>query len=282
MQVWLGTGTGGALVDEVDARISVLDHGYTVGEGVFETMKLVSGRVFLWPWHLERLHQSAAILGLTPPDDAVLTDAVRACAAANAAAIDGVGRLRLTMSCSNGPLNGNGDAGVTIVCTAFPAKPAGGVATLRIADWPRNERNPLVHAKSTSYVENVLAMQRAQDSGATDALFLNTAGLVSECTTSNVFVVADGVVRTPRVTDGLLAGVTRRLVLGLGGDGLRIEEAAITRADLERADEVFLTSSLRDIQPVTRIDGNMYEVGPATAELRRRFTIAAASDEHWL
>lgn len=282
MQVWLGNGAGGGLVDEADARISVLDHGYTVAEGVFETMKLVAGRIFLWPWHLERLHQSAAILGLRLPDDALLTQAVTACAVGNGSAIPGTGRLRLTVSCSNGPLHDAGGAGLTIVCTAFPAKSAGEPASLRIAEWPRNERNPLVQAKTTSYVENVVAMQRAQAVGATDALFLNTAGLVVECTTSNIFIVVNGEVRTPRASDGLLAGVTRRFVMGLGGGDIRIEERTITHADLGRADEVFLTSSLRDIQPVARIDGTDYAVGPVTNELQRRFAAEAAQDLHWL
>ena len=101
MKVWLGTGAAGAIVDAVDAHVSVFNHGYTVAEGVFETMKTLDGRVFLLPWHLERLRQSAAVIGLPLPGDDLLTTALRSVVAANASTVPGIGRLRLTVTCSN-------------------------------------------------------------------------------------------------------------------------------------------------------------------------------------
>lgn len=282
MKAWVGNGTGGALVDASDAHVSVFDHGYTVAEGVFETMKLVDGRIFLWPWHLERMHHSASVIGLRLPGDDLLTRAVCAVADANASSFAGVGRLRLTVTCSNGDVHGDGGVGATVVGTVFPAKQPAATAQLRTVGWPRNEHNPLVSAKSTSYAENVLALQRAQSSGATEALFFNTQGLLTEGSASNVFIVCDGVVLTPRVADGLLAGVTRRFAMTLGTTDIRIEEAAVSRDQFDSADEVFLTSSLRDIQAVDRVDDREYRVGPVTEELRKRFADAAAADWCWL
>ena len=275
MKVWVGSGESGQLVDESQATVSVFDHGYTVGEGLFETMKVVDGRVFLWTWHYARMRAAASVIGMALPSEAALTRAVSAVAAGNTVA--GTGRLRLTVTC------GNTDAAdTTVVCTLTNANAPDPTAQLRTMEWPRNERSPLVGVKSTSYQENVLALQCAQQAGASEAIFFNSQGNLSEGSVSNVFIVRDGVVVTPRRVDGLLPGVTRRFVMTLGGTDLDIVEAAIDRSALEAADEVFVTSSLRDIQPAVRIDDRAYGVGPVTSELRRRFADAAAADWCWL
>lgn len=275
MKAWLGTGDSGSLVDEAVATVSVFDHGYTVGEGLFETMKVVDGRVFLWPWHLERMQASATVIGMMLPSADTLTRAVSAVVSANR--LDGIGRLRLTVTCGN-----TADAATTVVCTLMNAKQPDQTARIRTMQWPRNERSPLVGLKSTSYQENVLALQRAQRAGCSEALFFNSQGNLSEGSVSNVFVVREGVVVTPRLADGLLPGVTRRLVMTLGDSDLEISETAIDRSAIETADEVFITSSLRDIQPVDRIDDRVYRVGPISIELQRRFAEAAAADWCWL
>lgn len=281
MKVWVGRGTDGALVDNAEARISVFDHGFTVADGIFETVKVVDGKVFLWPWHLERLQHSASLLGLSLPDAAHLTSVVGLVARENVP--NGTYRLRLTITGGDGPLGSDRTGALaSVVCAAAPTKAWPATAHVRIAGWPRNDASPLVHAKTTSYAENVLALEQAHKAGASEALFFNTKGLLTEGTGSNVFIVRDGLVRTPRLADGLLAGITRRFVLQLAASDMSIEEAAISRSDLAAADEVFLTSSTRDIQAIDHIDDDAYAVGPVTVELQRRFSAAAAADWCWL
>lgn len=279
MTVWVGKGGTGALVPATDATISVFDHGFTVADGIFETMKVVDGRVFLWPWHLERLHVSANILGLQLPPDEHLTEVVLEVARANPQA----GRLRLTITAGDGPLGSDRSGSVvSVVAAASLSKPWPATAQLAVASWPRNERSPLVAAKTTSYAEQVLALEHAHRAHASEAIFFNTAGHLTEGTGSNIFIVRDGVVMTPPMSDGLLAGITRRFVISLADAAIRISEASISVPDLDAADEVFISSSTRDIQPVDRIGARSYDVGPVTGALQRRFQAEAARSAHWL
>lgn len=279
MTVWVGKGEQGSLRAATAATVSVFDHGFTVADGVFETMKVADSRVFLWPWHLERLHVSAALLGLSLPTDTHLTDVLRQVARANPDA----GRLRLTITAGDGPLGSDRSGSpVSVVAAASPSKPWPRTAQLAVATWPRNERSPLVAAKTTSYAENVLALERAHQHGASEAIFFNTSGDLTEGTGSNIFVVRDGHVVTPPTADGLLAGITRRFVFDLADAEISIQEGSISRDELFDADEVFICSSTRDIQPVDRIESQGYVVGPITLELQRRFHDAAARPEHWL
>jgi len=272
----------GGLVDEDRATVSVFDHGFTVGDGLFETMKAVDGRLFLWPWHLDRLHVSANHMRIALPEDDLLTDIVKGVAREAADAIAGPARVRLTISAGLGPLGSSRlTTPPTVVCAASPVPVRAGDARVHLASWPRNERSPLAGVKSTSYAENVLALAEAEAAGAGEALFLNTQGDLCEGTGSNVFVVIDGAVYTPPTSAGLLAGVTRRFVLGLGDDALRVGERSITKEQFLAADEVFITSTLQDVRGVAEIDGRALSVGQATGELQRRFARAAAEDWCW-
>ena len=275
MKAWLGSGEAGALLELSDARVSVLDRGFTVGEGLFETMKLVQGRVFLWPWHLERLQQAAQLLRLPIPEGNLLTDVVQQVAVANGAAIGSLGRLRLTVTA--GPDQG----AATVSCVALVEKPPFGAAALTLVGWPRNERSPLVAVKSTSYAENLLALQAARAGGAAEAVFFNTRDELAEGATSNLFIVEDGVVVTPPTSAGLLPGVTRRFVLGLAAADLSMVEEPISRARLAAADEVFLTSSLQDVRAVAGVDERSYAPGPMTALVQDRFGEAATASWCW-
>lgn len=282
MLVWVGTGDHGGLIEESEARISVFDHGFTVGDGLFETMKVVAGRVFLWPWHLERLHTSANHMRIALPEDDLLTSIVTGVARESAGALEGSARVRLTISAGLGPL---GSARLrsepTVVCAASPVPTRSGDARVHVASWPRNERSPLAGVKSTSYAENVLALVEAQSCGAGESLFLNTAGELCEGTASNVFVVRSGVALTPPVEAGLLPGVTRRFVLGLGDDALVVRQQAISEVEFRSADEIFITSTFQDVRGVCAIDDRELPVGPVTRELQRRFAATAAHASHW-
>lgn len=282
MSIWITDGTRNGLVPDADGHVSVLDHGFTVADGVFETMKTVNGCVFAWDLHLQRLHTSANLLGIELPADELLTRAVIATARDNAERSGQLGRLRITVTSGIGPLGSErGDTAPTVVVAAAPMGQWPAAADVVFADSPRNERSPLVHAKSTSYAENVRALRLAHQRDAGEALFLNTHGVVTEGTGSNVFIVSSGEVVTPPLVDGLLPGITRALVLSLASEQLPISEATITRADLENADEVFLTSSTRDIQAVRRIEDRAYPRHDVTTVLAGRLRTLAADPSLW-
>jgi branched-chain amino acid aminotransferase len=282
MRVWIGSGASGELVPTESAQISAFDHGFTVGDGIFETMKAVNGRLFLWPWHLERLRASAAAMRIELPNQAHLTNIVRRVANESAVELSGQARVRLTISAGLGPLgSARLDMPPTIVCAASAMPVRSGDARLHVASWPRNERSPLSGVKSTSYADNVLALAEASARGAGEAIFFNTRSELCEGTGSNVFLVCDGVALTPPTSAGLLAGVTRRFVLSLGEAADRVVERSLSIEHLAAADEVFITSTFQDVRGVSDIDGRRLEIGPVTRALQLRFAAAASAEWCW-
>ncbi|MEW2388104.1 aminodeoxychorismate lyase [Streptomyces venezuelae] len=270
MKIWLN----GGLQDLDDARVSVLDHGLTVGDGIFETVKSVEGRPFALTRHLARLAQSARGLGLPEPD---LDEVRHACAAVLDANPLPLGRLRITYTGGLSPLGSDrGDQGTTLVVALGEAKRRPDTTAVITVPWTRNERGALTGLKTTSYAENVVALARAHEHGATEALFANTVGQLCEGTGSNVFVVLDGEIHTPPVASGCLAGITRALAVEWTG----ARETDLPLDVLNRADEVFLTSTLRDVQSVHRVDERELPAapGPVTAKAMRIFDERAADD----
>ncbi|WP_128803583.1 MULTISPECIES: aminodeoxychorismate lyase [unclassified Streptomyces] len=270
MKIWLD----GGLQDTESACVSVFDHGLTVGDGIFETVKAVQGRPFALTRHLDRLTRSARGLGLPDPD---LDEVRRACAAVLEANPMPYGRLRITYTGGHGPLGSDrGEHGPTLVVALGEATRRPDSTAVITVPWTRNERGALTGLKTTSYAENVVALARAHQHGASEALFANTVGQLCEGTGSNVFVVLDGEIHTPPVASGCLAGITRALVVEWNG----AKETDLPLDVLERADEVFLTSSLRDIQAVHRVDGRELPgtPGPVTAKAVRVFDERSAAD----
>ncbi|MEV0255987.1 aminodeoxychorismate lyase [Streptomyces sp. NPDC050732] len=270
MKIWLN----GGLQDLDDARVSVLDHGLTVGDGIFETVKSVEGRPFALTRHLARLAKSARGLGLPEPD---LDEVRRACAAVLAANPLPLGRLRITYTGGLSPLGSDrGDQGTTLVVALGEAQRRPDTTAVVTVPWTRNERGALTGLKTTSYAENVVALARAREQGASEALFANTVGQLCEGTGSNVFVVLDGEIHTPPVASGCLAGITRELAVEWTG----AHETDLPLDVLDRADEVFLTSTLRDVQAVHRVDGRQIPTapGPVTTKAMRIFDERAADD----
>ncbi|HZG03109.1 MAG TPA: aminodeoxychorismate lyase [Streptomyces sp.] len=263
----------GKLRDADGARVSVLDHGLTVGDGVFETVKTVDGRPFALTRHLDRLALSARGLGLPEPD---LEEVRRACAAVVEANPMPLGRLRITYTGGLSPLGSDrGDAPPTLVVALGGASRRPDTTAVVTVPWTRNERGALTGLKTTSYAENVVALARAHRHGASEALFGNTVGLLCEGTGSNVFVVLDGELHTPPLASGCLAGITRALVMEWVG----AKETDLPLDVLTRAEEVFLTSSLRDVQAVHRVDDRELPApGPVTAEAMRVFAERSAAD----
>ncbi|MEV5677534.1 MULTISPECIES: aminotransferase class IV [unclassified Streptomyces] len=270
MRIWVN----GGLRDADDARLSVLDHGLTVGDGVFETVRTTHGRPFALTRHLDRLTRSARGLGLPDPD---LDEVRRAASAVLGADPMALGRLRITYTGGLSPLGSErGDAGPSLVVALGGAARRPDTTAVITVPWTRNERSAVAGLKTTSYAENVVALARAREHGASEALFANTAGRLCEGTGSNVFVVLDGQIHTPPVASGCLAGITRALAVEWTG----AQETDLPMDVLERAEEVFLTSTLRDIQAVHRVDAREWagSPGPVTAKAMRVFGERAGND----
>lgn len=245
--VWIN----GALVDAAGASVSVFDHGYTVGDGVFETLKVIDGQPFAPTRHFERLERSATGLGLDlPVSHARLREALDEVIAAVGPE---AGRIRITLSGGPAPLgSGRGLDGPTLVVAAATTSVMEPDTTAITVPWPRNERSAVAGLKTTSYAENVVALAEAAKLGATEAIMPNLVGNLCEGTGTNVFVVIDGQLLTPSLLSGCLAGVTRALVLE---EVPGADEHDLPMARLADASEVILTSSVREVQALRALDG---------------------------
>jgi branched-chain amino acid aminotransferase len=269
----------GALVDETSARVSPMDHGLLTGDGVFETLRVYGGVPFAWDRHLDRLARSATALGLPLPDAASLRTAAEAVIAANDLA---EARLRITVTGGPAPLGSErGDHPPTVIVAVGQLRAWPETEHVVIVPWTRNERGATAGLKTISYAENVRALAYAHERGANEAVFANTRDELCEATGSNVFVVQDGVVRTPPESAGCLAGVTRAYVLEVcASDGIMCEEVDLPMHALTSCDEAFLTSSTREVQAIATVDGAALASapGPVTQQLRDAFRARVAEE----
>ncbi|KNX37178.1 aminotransferase class IV [Luteipulveratus halotolerans] len=272
IRIWVN----GERVDDKPA-ISALDHGVTVGDGVFETCKVVDGEVFARTRHHDRLDRSLAGLGLPAADRDYLDEGIEAVLKE----AKGLTRLRYTVTGGVGPLGSErGTSGLTYVVMATEIDRPAPTTRVVTVPWPRNERSAVAGLKTTSYAENVVALKRARDAGATEALMPNTRGELCEGTGSNVFVVSGDRILTPPLESGALAGVTRALVLKWGAEaGLPVHETMLPMSMLQTCDELFITSSTRDVQPVSAVDDReLGAPGPLTSAISEVFARAADQD----
>lgn len=246
--IWIN----GRVVATTDARISPFDHGFIVGDGVFETLVARNGRPFTPTRHWQRLVSSCEAMGISPPSFATCTQAMRAVMQANDLAD---ARVRITVTSGDGPLGSDrGDSSPTITVIATPLKPWQPTESVVIVPWVRNERGALAGVKSISYAENVRALAQAHSQGAGEAILANTRDELCEGTGTNIFIVAGDRVQTPPLSSGCLAGVTRGLTLeACKAAGIVVEEIAMPISILNSCDEAFLTSSTRDVHPLARI-----------------------------
>ncbi len=271
VKVWVN----GALRDERDASVAIFDHGLTVGDGVFEAVKVIGGVPFALTRHLDRLRRSAVGLGLGEPDLRVIRAGV-------AEVIDAAGnstraRLRITVTGGLSPLGSERGGGpLTIVVALGELRQVEPVADVVTVPWVRNERGALSGLKTTSYAENVRAFAYARERGASEAIFANTAGNLCEGAGTNVFLAAQGRLVTPPLSAGCLAGVTRALVLEWCG----ADEWDVPLSALAEADEAFLTSTTRNVQPIRAVDGRALPAapGPLTRKAAAVFTERAAEN----
>jgi branched-chain amino acid aminotransferase len=268
-------------VEKEHARISVFDHGFLYGDGVYETLRAYQGRIFLLERHLARLRRSCDLIGLTLPvkDDAWVSIIIEILVRNG---LEDAG-LRLTIS------RGEGELGIdpglcarpTVVVMAksfvpYPARMREQGVRLQLVSVRRNPQSAQSpQIKSLSFLNNILAKQEAIQAGAYDALMLNMDGHVTECTTSNVFFVANQRLHTPSVACGILEGITREVVIELARDlGIGVEEGAYAAEDVLQADECFMTNTGLEVMAVSQIGEHPIgqgKCGPMTMELWRAF-----------
>ena len=268
--VWID---GSLHTDPRDAKVSATDHGLVVGDGVFEALKVTPTGPFAVGRHLDRLARSAAAMGLPAPDRSAVRTGIEAVLAGRPFAH---GKVRVTYTGGDGPLGSQAAYGSpTLVVAAVGTTLAPLSTDVVTAPWRRNEHGALTGVKSTSYGENVRGLAYAQAHGCGETIFLNTAGNVCEGTGTNVFCVFGDEVVTPPLTAGPLAGITRELLL----EWAPVVERNLTLEEALGADEVFLTSSLRDVQLVERWDGHAFTgLGATTSRLSAVFAARSAGD----
>lgn len=272
----------GRIVAPEDAKVSVYDRGFLYGDGVFETLRTYRGVPFALDDHLDRLEASARAVGIKLPVPLHVLgreaeEVVRAAANAESTA-------RILITRGQGP-PGLDPAGATsplrvILVDVLVPPPAAiyrdGVAV--VTERTERAADAAPGAKVTNYLASVLALQRARSAGAHEVLLLDAEGYILEGATSNFFLVVDGELLTPPKA-GILAGITRARVVGLATRlGLAVRYGAIGRNSLEAATEAFLTSTLRELVPVVRIDDRLVAdgtPGPVTRRLHLAFRDAA-------
>lgn len=265
----------GQRVDPAGVHIYVTDRGFTLADGIFETMRAYNGAIFRYDDHMARLSRGAERLQLPRPANLLptLQQALRDLRAARA---DAVVRLTVTRGVGRHGLMPTRGESPTVVLFAQALAPFKTAISVRTASGRRNEHAMSVGIKTLSYTDSVLAQLEAAAKGAEDAILLDTGGHVSEATASNVFLVKNGNVRTPPVSCGAFPGITRSVVLGLlEGMHIACSDDPVSPAELAAADEVFLTSAVREIAPVDTLDGRTLKApGPITTAVMGAYAAA--------
>lgn len=277
LKVWID----GKLVDKADAKVSVYDHGLLYGDGVFEGIRVYHGKIFECEAHVRRLYDSAKAIRLKIPiGPAELKNVMEQTVKANGfnecyirvVVTRGVGSLGIDPTkCANPSLIVIAD-----LIQVYPREMfEKGIAVITASTLRMHPSALSPRIKSLNYLNNILARIEANDAGVPEAIMLNQEGNVAEGTVQNVFIVREGQAQTPTTHDGILEGVTRRVMLELCGKlGIPCVEKSIQRLDLYIADEMFLTGTGGEVMPVTKVDGRQIgtgEVGPITRKLLKAF-----------
>jgi branched-chain amino acid aminotransferase len=277
----------GQLYEKQDAKISVYDHGFLYGDGVFEGLRSYNGKVFRLSQHLDRLWHSAKAIRLEIP----LSREVLAAAVIDTLKVNNIqdGYIRLVVSRGAGSLgldpNRTSNPQVIIITdyiSMYPDELYQNGMEIITASTVRDHPAALSpRIKSLNYLNNILAKIEGLQAGCVEALMLNHKGEVAECTGDNIFLVRDGVLLTPPNDAGILEGITREAVIELARQsGHEVREVALTRHDVYIADECFLTGTAAEVIPVVRVDSRVIGggvPGPLTRDLKERFHKLARS-----
>ena len=273
MQIFLND----RIVPEHEALVSVFDHGFLYGDGIYETMRAYDGIVFMLDRHIERLNRSASLIQLIVPSPDVIRNAVYETIRANG--LKSV-YVRVTVSRGKGPIGLDPalcpKPTFVVIAEEFRGYPdkyySEGVKFI-IAKTRRNLRealNPKI--KSLNFLNNILAKIEAKDRGAYESVMLNAEGFIAEGTVCNIFFVKDNILCTPSVDAGVLDGITRELVIDLAkGTGMQVTEGNFLPQDLFSASEVFFTNTTSEVMPVSQVEDVIYPVGDLTKSLRIRY-----------
>ena len=274
----------GRVTPEHEAVVSVFDHGFLYGEGVYETLRTYGGRLFLYDRHMRRLRNSARLIDLTLPftDDALAAQIHETIAAAKLGeGSEAYVRVLVTRGVGDLTYNLKATPKPSVVIIVKPMAPL--VAEIyergvkvALVDVVRNHPqsvNPMI--KSNNLMNSALAAQQAFRRGAFEAVMRNHRGELTECATANLFIVKNGAALTPPLECGLLPGVTREFVLEIGREvGIDVREQVLRDGDLLEADEAFLTSTTRELAPIVAVDEQKIgsgRPGPVTLRLLSAF-----------
>ncbi|MBS0170932.1 MAG: aminotransferase class IV [Nitrospira sp.] len=281
MWVFLNDG----FVRKEEAVVSVFDHGFLYGDGVYETLRSYGNRIFMRDQHLARLRRSAEAIGLTIPiPDRQWPDLLHEAMRRNDVGTDRVDAyLRITIS------RGEGEIGLdpslcprptVVIMTKALQAPSPDLlrdgVSLTVAETRRNLPAALSpQIKSTNFLNNILAKRESIAAGTFDSLLLNWNDELTECTISNLFFISHGVIHTPALDCGILDGITRSIVMTLAAEeGLPVQEGHYHLADLRKAEECFLTNTSMEVMPVSHVETSPIgsgRPGPLTRRLQARF-----------
>ena len=283
MKIWLD----GKLVDESEAKISVFDHGLLYGDGVFEGIRIYNGRIFRLEEHIQRLFDSAKAIVLKMP----WTQEEICKYTCETAAANGLkdGYIRLVVTRGAGELGLNPfqcpTPSLFIIAATIKLYPddtyAKGLAIITCATRRPAPAALMPQVKSLNYLNNIMAKVEAIQANALEAVMLNEQGYVAECTGDNLFIIKNGKLLTPLISDGALDGITRGVIIELAEQlGVPFKECSLTRYDIFTADECFLTGSAAEVIPVVELDRRTIgtgEPGPITARFLSAFHALANS-----
>jgi branched-chain amino acid aminotransferase len=263
----------GVLCHAPEARVAMTDGAIRWGQGVFETLAAYDGRPFLTESHLERLRQAAGMLDLHCPFDTILIEAMDSVLQSSGLDVAGRSRLRITLTSPtewrSTPPSGPPESWFIEASPLSNHPERAAVVTI---PFVRNDRSALTGLKTINYGENVIALKLARESGADEALFANTRDLLCEGTWSNIFVHHEGTYLTPPLSSGCLPGVTRALVLDLCRDlGITVREVDFPMGRLAEIEGAFLTSSLREIQIISSLNGRPLNDPPGVALIKAAY-----------
>jgi branched-chain amino acid aminotransferase len=279
MKIWLD----GKLVDESEAKISVFDHGLLYGDGVFEGLRFYNGRVFRLEEHIRRLFDSAKAIVLTIPW--TLEEVIKFTCETVAANGLKDGYIRLVVTRGSGELGLNPylcpKASMFIIASTIKLYPEEhyekGLKIITCATRRPAPAALMPQVKSLNYLNNIMAKVEAIQGGALEAVMLNEQGYVAECTGDNLFLIKNGILLSPLISDGALDGITRAVIIELAEKlGVPFKEQSLTRYDIYTADECFLTGTAAEVIPVVELDRRPIGEG-VPGGIRSSRTISVAS-----